>query len=265
MLSTLGRNGRFGNQLFQLCFALGLARRLDAEVQIPADWAGRKLFKIDLPVIDAMPNARTAENYIPSIQDVEQVGRLDLVGFWQFQDAVDLYSRQDIKTWLVFQDWVQQKFPRKRSAGAVPVVAIHKRRGDYLSPQNVARFCTVAGRSYYRCLYEQVLPELATHHDVAVDEVGEEKPWRDRHCDSLGLDFLPDFIRVMYADVVIRANSSFSFWAPILGESVVYAPVIGDAVGWSDVGFVKGNHPRMIDPKYFGGMLHTDLMLKDRM
>jgi hypothetical protein len=39
------------------------------------------------------------------------------------------------------------------------------------------------------------------------------------------------------------ANSTFSFWAAVLGGNRVFAPVIEEQVGLIDASFVPGNHP----------------------
>lgn len=61
------------------------------------------------------------------------------------------------------------------------------------------------------------------------------------------LEFLPDFFVLMNADVLFRANSTFSFWAALLGDVVTYSPVVEGKTGLrTDIDFVYGNHPKMI-------------------
>lgn len=256
-LRSLGKLGRFGNQLFQLCTGLALARHLGAELRIPADWPGYRLFQLRLPPIDLAPAVRTARDHLPSAADLDRYGSIDLYGFWQFQESLDLYTVDDARRWLRFQDWVHDHFAR---SSARPSIAIHIRRGDYLSPRNAGRYCCVNRESYYRCLHEQVLPGYRAG-EVDVVEVSDEKPQTDSRCEAIGAGFLPDFMTLVNADALIRSNSTFSFWAGVLGSSRVYAPLVGDHVGPSDVPFVQGNHPRFASQKHFPNFRHTDLRL----
>ena len=75
---------------------------------------------------------------------------------------------------------------------------------------------------------------------------------------DLGLPFLEDFILMMNADVVLRANSSFSWWAATLGRGRILSPLVEDRTGMQDVEFVEGNWPKMVNSHNI-----TDLQLKD--
>lgn len=259
-IGSLGHKGRFGNQLFQVCTGIGLARRLGAELQIPADWPGRKIFKVEIPPIRELPKAQTKLDYLPDSADMERYGCIDMSGFWQYQEAMDMYSREDILKWLPFQDWVLERF-----SNILPGIVIHKRRGDYLAPQNIGRFCTIADQSFHKCLYEQALAEYEHSQPVNVVEISDNYSRHDEYCDSAGLSFLPDFMQMVNANLVIRSNSTFSFWAPILGRNNVYSPVVEDKVGWNEVVFLKGNHPRIVDNKNFPQHKLTDLHLRETM
>ncbi|MBK9441141.1 MAG: hypothetical protein IPN53_07445 [Comamonadaceae bacterium] len=260
-ISTLGKFGDFGNQLFQLCFGIGLARHLGAELQIPNDWVGYKIFNIRLPEIEIIPIAKTPIDYIPNADQIEKHHRIDLIGFWQFQEAIDMFSKNDISQWLVFQSWILEKF-RINNVNKFRKIAIHKRRGDYLKPENIDRFCCISNRSFYKCLYTQVFQNLEKNDASHVFEVSEENRICDDFCDSLNIGFIPDFMSLVSADIVIRSNSSFSFWASALGGDHVYSPVVKDCVGWSDVDFVAGNHPALVSSTYFPGHKISDMQLK---
>lgn len=261
---SLGRLGGFGNQVFQVCTGLALARRLGAQLQVPADWPGRRMFDVDLPPIATRASARTGRDYLPGPADLERHACIDLWGYWQFQEAMDLYSRKEVLAWLPLQQWVRDRFPRHApDAPQGTRIVIHKRRGDYLAPQHVERYCTVSDKSFYRCLYAQVIEDLGADRSVYVHEVSDDAPCRDEHCESLGLGFLPDFMKMVNADIVIRSCSTFSFWAPVFGQNRVYSPVVADQAGWSDVAFVRGNHPRFVGASRIPGFRHSDLLLRE--
>ncbi len=58
--------------------------------------------------------------------------------------------------------------------------------------------------------------------------------------------FVNDFLTLMRAKVLFRANSTFSWWAGTLGCGTVYSPEVNGAVGFVNVPFVRGNHCRLI-------------------
>jgi hypothetical protein len=66
----------------------------------------------------------------------------------------------------------------------------------------------------------------------------------------------------MAADVVLRANSTFSWWAALLGRGRVFSPLVEDRIGDQTVEFVEGNWPRMCDTKNGSARL-TDLHIRD--
>lgn len=264
-LCTLGNFGNFGNQLFQVCFGLGLARHFDAELQIPKNWIGYKIFNIKLPEIEVIPIARTPIDYIPTLEQLKKHQRIDLLGFWQFQDAIDFFSKKDIQEWLCFQNWVTEIFPRKTTSKENYKISIHKRRGDYLHPDNINRFCCISNRSFYKCLHENVLPQFEISDDPHILEISEETATSNDYCKSLGIDFFPDFMNLVNSDIIIRSNSSFSFWAAVLGGKTSYSPVVNNCTGWSDVDFIKGNHSPFVYAKYFPNQKISDMYIKDNM
>jgi hypothetical protein len=56
------------------------------------------------------------------------------------------------------------------------------------------------------------------------------------------MKWLDDFLFLRGAAFLLRANSTFSWWAACLGSGQVYSPVVGERVGWNLVEFAKGNH-----------------------
>ena len=65
-------------------------------------------------------------------------------------------------------------------------------------------------------------------------------------------DFLPDFLIIYFARIVLRGNSGFSWWAAELSGGEVYSPIVPHrektVVGpnWIDCKFVRGNHPHFM-------------------
>ncbi|NNM86022.1 MAG: hypothetical protein HKL96_09750 [Phycisphaerales bacterium] len=241
-LSCLGRRGRFGNMLFQYSFARKFAKLNNAELQTPP-WLGETAFNISHPRI-RRPLPATPD-------DGWQMGQVnvDLLGYFQNQRCMDLLSRRELKQWLAFRPEIASLFPKPRSFYA----AAHLRRGDYVREQN--RFCVVKKSAYESAIKQAGI--AAADVIWVCDETAQSSP-----LEAQGLGFLADFFTLMQADVLFRANSSFSWWAATLSSARVYSPVVEDKVGMQDVPFVPGNWPMMSHPSRTGA-LSTDLHLPD--
>ena len=221
--TTLGRWGRFGNQLLQYAFARAYAERHGAVLEVP-DWIGRRLFGLD----DPYPSRE-----LPRCElDVIPWGQVDvdLFGYFQKEECTAILSRAVLRRWFTIGEaWRGCVTLPER-----PYIAAHLRRGDY----QTSGYCVVRESSYLRACERFGLPA-----DRLV-WVSEEAP---RPGPEPALDFLADFLVLLEADVILRANSTFSFWAGVLGRGRVFSPLVDGLVGWHDVEFVEGNWPRCVD------------------
>jgi len=246
-IPCLGHMGRFGNQLFQYCFAKAYALKHRAALEVPHDWIGRQLFKIPEP----SPSVRLQQTEIDRIP----WGKVNvaLVGLFQFQEALDIYTRTQARAWLVPQDrwkarWEQR--PRAHYACA------HRRMGDYLALAD--RFCNILPEAYIQACREFDIDEKE------LVWVTEDTQRPDPELDTVNCGFLNDFAIIKNADVILRCNSTFSWWAAALGTGKVYSPIVEDKIGFHMVPFIEGNHPRLIDMRFHGPMVkHSELRLKD--
>jgi hypothetical protein len=142
-------------------------------------------------------------------------GDVDLTGYSQQPENLSLLSRTKVKEWFTFQEPLE-----------VPShnLVFHKRRGDYL---NWPDFWGVVSDDSY----DNAARELGLNPEDAVvldDSNGDES-------------VLVDFFTMMNCKTLLRANSTFSWWAATLGTCEVYSPVVGTQLGWIDVPFVAGN------------------------
>lgn len=224
-ISCLGKLGRFGNQLHQYAFAKAYARAHDAILETP-EWIGQQLFQLSDPPISRQ---------LPQNKEMDKIKwgktNIDLLGHFQFQKAIDLYSKADVQCWFNFKPEIQGKY-RKHSEKAVA----HLRRTDYLKFKNV--YCIVSEQSYVDAFLK-----LGIDPDQAVWVSDENQKSTDP------LKFLEDFFTMMDADILLRSNSTFSWWAGALGTCDVYSPLVNDKVGDQTVNFVKGNWPKIADPR----------------
>ncbi len=242
-ISCLGNFGRFGNQLFQYAVARKYAELHGARLETPA-WVGQRLFDINDPPI-SRPLPRMPLNDLPW-------GRvnIDLFGFFQYQEAVKHLSTRELRQWFTFRPEWTSLFERPRPY----YIAANLRRGDYLELQDV--FAIVTKQSYIAAC-ERFGLDLG-----ALIWVCEEMRQPNPLLDDRGLGFLSDFFSVMHADVVLRANSTFSWWAALLGHGRVFSPLVEDRTGYQTVEFAEGNWPRICDPRNTPTLV-TDLHVPD--
>lgn len=221
--------GLFGNRAFRYCYARALCEQNGYELRTEP-WQGEALF-----TLDGATHARPDGSEDIVIDEYRQAQK-DLI-----------YTRADCRRWFEFRPEVE----RAAAGVTVPMIAAHRRVGDY------------AGAGY------PVISEVAYRNAVfdagfKLDKlvfVTEENAVRSGYFDSIGAPFMPDFIAMMRADVLFRGNSSFSWWASVLGDAETWAPVITGLEGGrehDEVPFVKGNHPRLCELGFV-----TDLHLKE--
>jgi hypothetical protein len=231
--------GGFGNQLFQYAFARAYAEAHNATLLTPS-WIGQRIFVIsDTPLNYTLPRAGFDE--IPN-------GRTNIIlhGYFQSQTAMSLLSKSKLQTWFGLQDEWKRKFPTRLA------IAAHIRRGDYIGLGNI--YCLVNESSYTTACQKFGL-------DTNITWIQEGNRRQNQELVDVGASFLEDFLLLMNSDVLLRANSSFSWWAGTLGRGRVFSPLVEDRVGLQDVEFVEGNWPRMVGRNC--RMHITDLHLKD--
>jgi len=239
--------GGLGNQLHQYCAARKYAEIHGATLEVP-EWAGRHIFGLseepgfscDLPEV-------SDGNAGPS--NVIREGQVDvrLGGYFQSQNWIDRLSREEIKRWLQ----VEPKWLDLCGRGSHQLVA-HVRQGDYLGHDCYAN---IPERSYVRACEEHNLPI------VCMRWVRQDQPRIIRGVPG-SFSYLPDFLTIMQAEVILRANSTFSWWAAVLSDAQIFAPVVEDYVGEYDASFIEGNWPRCAD-KARTGISITDLHLRE--
>lgn len=245
--------GRFGNTLFEISFLLGYCKKYGFLPEIPMSWSGFKIFDVDIPYLNSVLPTYSFDQ-IP-----DGLNNININGYYQFQEALDFYTIEDIKQWFPIKKIWLDRFNKKES-----YIAIHNRRGDYVSQPT--RYCSISDSSF-RNIIDHVKQKYTVDEIVILTE---ENPIIDYECESLGIGFLPDFMKMVFSDVLIRSNSTMSWWASVFQRiynpiGITYAPLVEDKVGWSDVDFVCGNWPRLIHEKNFDPWTrHSDLFIKDR-
>jgi hypothetical protein len=216
--------GRFGNKLFQWAHAKALSEQEGVELITPP-WEGNFIFGI--------PESRKRQ-----AGDVE-------VGEYRQQQKDLIYTRQQVREWLCVRKELLDA--TEFIWGNQPEVMAHRRVGDYIG----YGYPVVSAESYEKAIFGRGYEAFGV--------VSDESP---RTCAGMSGDlaFIPDFISLLKAKILFRGNSTFSWWAATLGDSLVYSPVVDGLEGGKehDVEFVLGNHP-----KFCNLPCVTDLYLKE--
>lgn len=214
--------GRFGNQLFQYAHARKFCE-LHGHTLATPPWVGEKIFDI--------PEASRAK---PD----------KVLGGYNQDQASLIYSRKWCLDTLRLRPEIESRLAAH--IDTEPFLA-HRRVGDYaalgypvVSERSYMEACAKYGYGSNGVIW--VTEETATHRPAFTGE----------------LAFLPDFYRMMKAKALFRGNSSFSYWASVLGEARTFSPCIKGKRGGveSDCEFVEGNHERFCELEFV-----TDLHL----
>lgn len=245
--NTLGNNGRFGNQLFQYAFSTAIANKLKRPLAINKDWVGNRIFK-NLPHIDQTkthqyPRICVDSSFVVN-SSLPYISHVDLYGYCQAPYHLAHYSVGYAKNLFRFRDdlcdILNSLIPKE------DYVAVHKRRGDYQSTY-YNTFAIVSDKSYDDQLLKlkNSTDNLSMFDNIVV--CGEESP--NTHPDLPDdLQFLCDFWIMMNAKVLLRSNSTFSWWAHTLSNNnqEIWSPQVGNKAGWQNVSFSPNNYEACI-------------------
>lgn len=225
----LNKIGRVGNQLFLYCFAKGYALAHGCELQV-GPWFGRDIFvnATEPFPIKNFPQTELDSKHPNRLGDFFGKNNLDLFVYGQHQKYIDFYTRAQVRQWLTLKPEYERFAPKER-----PECVAHIRHGDYVTKFS-KYYCAVTNESYKRAVDDCCLPDPVYVFD------GWRKPTVDL---TEALTWLDDFLFMRDAKILLRANSSFSWWAATLGHGEIYAPVVDSKVGWNDVEFIDSNHP----------------------
>ena len=205
---NLGKNGRLGNQLFQIASTIGIALRNGYTPRFPEDWAYRDKFNVPDEYFGPMlPNdlhkiEYTFNHHIPAIAG----------------DVVNLHGYyQSPKYWEGYERLILTYLQPKGLAlpGYINTVTLHYRRGDYVGNGNYYQLPL----SYYISAYDKFCDgkQLIAFSD--------DKAYLNIHNDNISSDDeVTDLINMSLSNTHILSNSTFSWWAAYLSGStnVIY-------------------------------------------
>ncbi len=215
--------------MLQYLHARAYAERIGSELQTDP-WWGQQVFGLkEKPISRELPKRADMD-----FEKWDGEGDIEITG-WCLHQKCMIYSRQTVKYWLEFQPWVLAQVETVPSFE----VAYHLRWGDF---QTMAEFIAISIGSYEKAI-RQHLPD----YNRLPRAICAWESIRSTKLENMSLGWIPDFVALMRASFLFRANSTFSFMAALLGENVkVFSPRLNGIeplpLQFQDVPFVEGNH-----------------------
>ncbi|MFD2369936.1 alpha-1,2-fucosyltransferase [Brevibacillus sp. GCM10020057] len=226
-MSTLGHNGRFGNQLFQYAFLKVHAKKHQLAVETPS-WIGQYLFGLyDPPITKKLPMVRQTSPLFSQDLIAKSPYPYQNVDFWgYFQYHTSYYAPDRAYICSLFQPVTHVKQRGEAAMNALrsrgrTVIGIHLRRTDY-----VAYNCFVAPNQWYvdwlkanwHSWQSPVLFIASDDLDAVLPDFAEFRPVTSR---DLGVtiheaSYYLDFYVLTQCEAVAISNSTFSFTASML-------------------------------------------------
>ncbi|MCQ6280443.1 alpha-1,2-fucosyltransferase [Bacillus sp. EB600] len=240
-MSTLGKNGRFGNQILQYIFLKVYGKRYGIEIETP-EWIGNDLFELnDQPNLTSMPVIYQSmfegifntywreyfqkrnisikseiidENVLYS--DTPPYKNVDFWGYFGFHFSHYLPYREYIQSLLQpsirVRKFLEEGTNKLKNHGK-SIVGIHIRRGDHLNYKY-----TEAERSFYcasTSVYKKLLKDIWSSLDepvlfIASDNIDDVLPdFKEYNPITSAKLFhnLPPFLSDFYSDFYILCHS----------------------------------------------------------
>lgn len=229
-MSTLGRNGRFGNQIFQYAFLKIYGREHDLSIETPK-WIGQYLFGHSDPSVSCqLPQMREGtHDFAESIISKSQTSfkGVDFEGYFQYHTKYyaphKKYFRSLFQPIPEIKEKMMEALSKLRSMGKT-VVGLHLRRGDYrygpwfLAPSEWYKEWL---QNSWKSLEKPILFIASDEPETVRNYFAEYKPIiaTDLNAALPSAEFYPDFYLLSHCDIVAISNSSFSFAACMLNEN----------------------------------------------
>jgi hypothetical protein len=265
--------GGLGNQMFEYSFARAYAEKHGFELRCLTGIL-HKFFVLP-------PNA-PADQDLPERPNTEcekwdGESSVTIIGMGQMQKNLDYYSKAKVREWFTLRPEYAELV---KDVPAMELVA-NVREGDYTYSCNP--LVLIDRNSFLDACDQYGLDKSKlyfldgeTHYRIPQIEVG--KPWNELddyekgklEGDKCRLDWLPDWAVLLRAKVLLRPNSTFSWWGAELGtHERVFCPdlsgvdpdagIAGLLRKPQKVPFVEGNHTPMARGYWFC----TELRLKE--
>lgn len=225
---ALGKNGRLGNQLFQIAATLGVTADNDLMAVFP-EWEYNKYLATPIPV-GLCPYNPTHFYQEPSFNytkiDLSVSLKTSLVfeqhvyaleGYFQSKKYFEKYESEIIKRFTPSKEVLNKIFD-KYKGNIANTCAIHVRRGDYVNNP----FYHQLDLDYYITAMDYIRKETSVHRFVIFSD---DIAWCKRNFTGQKFIFtegntdFEDLIYMSLCDHQIIANSSFSWWGAFLNRN----------------------------------------------
>lgn len=262
-ISTLTNGMGWGNQLFNFVMGCHLAEHYKVPLLVPNDWVGWKLlnFPSYVKVLTCLSPVTELEPLIKSRTPLS--GKLNIKGNFQDVSSGATYTKEFAQSKVKFKQGWLNAFKAESS-----YLAVHIRRGDYKNykdgfylptdsciRRNVSKIVRSLKIRDYETRYVYDMDSYRVGGDISNDLFPRWRNPSEKYLDP-DIKFLSDFLCLMNAPVLMRAPSTFSYWAGLLNtKGAVYSPLIypitpdGDQgptpFGNCDVDFIEGNVGRL--------------------
>jgi hypothetical protein len=239
--NTIGRHGRFGNQMFQYAALYGIAKKNNYEFGVPSKNRSPDEY-IDYCLPDCFKNLSAKDssgliqkNYAKekSFSFDETILNIpdftDISGYFQTEKYFKNYRSNILKEFDFYHD-IKTKATDIRSKITDPVISLHIRLGDYLYLTDSHPVCS---QEYYK----EALSNLP--NDICIYIFSDDMYKAANIFQSLDRKYIfpetndkyLDMCLMTMCDYHIVANSSFSWWGAWLSDS---KKVIGPSKWFGD-------------------------------
>lgn len=224
----LEKNGRLGNQLWQIAWQLGQARKNDGDLIVKSNWEYRPFFRVPASFYEEKEGERT-DGQTLYYQELHHWDNCVDEVWGMFQPTIEAGQRQ--------RDYLPEVTTKEETC------SIHYRMGDYL--KNPDHF-PIPTKNYYQTAIKRVLEtDPDTKFFVFSDDIpairrqweqdrgiygvllaegnvefveGTARPVEVRHRKGEPQDWL-DLFSMKYCKNHIIGNSTFSWWGAFLSDS----------------------------------------------
>lgn len=239
--TSLGQNGRFGNQLFQIAATMGIAESQHGSEHLPK-WEYNQYFK--KPLRDLGPGIRIHANYkelrfaftefifsdaiLQNTPELGEIVVIDLHGYFQSEKYWQ-HCKEKVLKQFKFNDEVKFRCQAilkqiEYSNPGKELVSIHFRFGDYVKLQETNFYVDLLKTNYY---LDAILNSSANSVFVVFSDDREEA---EKAMVKLKAQINIDYVVVSFTNEIedlcmmsllnhhIIANSSFSWWGAYLSK-----------------------------------------------
>lgn len=224
-MSTLGSNGRLGNQLFQYASLIGLSKTFGHQLRLPA-WPYAQYFEGYYPegeITDKVCREvkETVFHYMPSWPALQENDSVDVFGYLQSQKYwINHY--EDVRRALTFKKEFVEQVRAQFESTHEPInnaIAISIRRGDYVNNPNYAQLPII---SYYFMALMENFPDWQQRQIIIFSD---NIPYCRVHFGTLpNVAFsennsdIEDICLMSQCTDFVVGNSTFAWWGAYLSK-----------------------------------------------